>query len=95
MRSTLLLTALRVGSLLPCGLLMVACDTTPVVATVDRPAPQRLLESCHRPDDRPDTGTDRQLATWEAETWQRGHDCADQVGAWQSWYAEGRKTSAP
>ena len=48
MRSTLLRTALRAGSLLPCGLLMVACDTAPVVATVDRPAPQRLLEACQQ-----------------------------------------------
>ena len=42
------------GILLPCALSMAACATTPVVTTVDRPVPQRLLSPCPRPGDRPD-----------------------------------------
>lgn len=76
------------GILLPCALSMAACATTPVVTTVDRPVPQRLLSPCPRPGDRPDQGDDRELAEWEAETWQRGHDCADRVDAWIDWYRD-------
>ena len=28
----------------------------------------------------------RDLAAWEAETWQRGHDCADRADAWIDWW---------
>ena len=55
---------------------------------MDRPPPQRLLNPCKRPADRPDQGDDRDLAAWEAETWQRGHDCADRVDAWIDWWRD-------
>jgi hypothetical protein len=36
--------------------------------------------------DKPDAGDDGDLAAGEAETWQRGHDCADQVEGWREWW---------
>jgi len=67
---------------------MAGCATGPVVTAVDRPPPQRLLTPCRRPADRPDEGDDRDLAAWEAETWQRGHDCADRLDAWIDWWRQ-------
>jgi hypothetical protein len=64
--------------LLLCALSTAACGTDPTLAVVALPPPDRLLKPCDRPADRPDQGDDSDLAAWEAETWQRGHDCADQ-----------------
>ncbi|MCW5701617.1 MAG: hypothetical protein KIT82_03440, partial [Bradyrhizobium sp.] len=72
--------------LLLCALSTAACGTNPTLAVVALPPPDRLLMPCDRPADRPDQGDDRDLAAWEAETWQRGHDCADQVESWREWW---------
>jgi hypothetical protein len=72
--------------LLLCALSTAACGTNPTSAVVALPPPDRLLKPCDRPADRPDQGDDRDLAAWETETWQRGHDCADQVESWREWW---------
>jgi len=56
-----------------------------IVKVIVLPLPDRLLQPCLRPADRPDAGDDRDLAAWEAETWQHGHDCADQIEGWREW----------
>lgn len=80
--------AMLVAALLPCALSTAGCDTAPATAAIERPPPQRLLNPCHRPEDRPDEGDDRALAAWEAETWHRGHACADRLDAWIAWWRE-------
>lgn len=77
---------MRVASLALCVPLMAGCAGSPVIQTIDSPPPQRLLNPCPRPADRPDAGDDRDLAAWEVETWQRGHDCADRLDAWIDWW---------
>ena len=72
---------------------MAGCATGETVKVVALPPPDRLLQPCLRPADRPDAGDDRDLAAWEAETWQRGHDCADQVEGWREWWATRAKNS--
>lgn len=67
--------------------LLTACAGPPVLSTVDKPPPQRLLNPCERPDDKPVTTDDRIFAAWVADTWQRGHDCADKVDGWIEWKA--------
>jgi len=69
------------------GLLTACGAPTPVIKTVDKPPPQRLLSPCIRPDDKPDTVSDRVFASWVADTWQRGQDCADKVDGWIEWKA--------
>lgn len=64
---------------------LAACGGPPVIKTVDKAPPQRLLSPCLRPDDKPETASDRVLASWVAETWQRAHDCADKVEGWIEW----------
>lgn len=87
MKFTFSRRATLAATLLLCALSTVGCGTVETVKVVALPPPDRLLQPCRRPDDRPDQGDDRQLATWEAETWQRGHDCADQVDSWREWWA--------
>jgi hypothetical protein len=79
--------AMRAATVLLCALSVAACATAETVRVVALSPPDRLLQACQRPDDRPDAGDDRQLAAWEAETWQRGHDCADQVEGWHEWWS--------
>ncbi len=84
------LQRLRTLALVPSLLLFVplaACSGPPAIKVVDKPPPQRLLNPCLRPDDKPNTEDDRVLASWVTETWERGHICADKVDGWIEWKA--------